>query len=73
LVDGDPIKIIISKRLIPSLNPSLQQEEFLVNEKALERFKSLNADENKPIFLYINRPMVNAGDFLKKYPEVFKE
>jgi CheY-like chemotaxis protein len=73
LVDDDPINNLINKRLITKLKLSMRVEEFLGAETALERIKSLKADEKILLFLDINMPVMNGWDFLKNYLEIFNE
>ncbi|PRY87011.1 response regulator [Mongoliibacter ruber] len=73
LVDDDPINNLINKRLITKLSISEKVEEFLEAEKALQRLRSLDSNEQTLILLDINMPVMNGWDFLNVYLKEFPE
>ena len=72
LVDDDPINNLINKRLISKLAISTKIEEYLEAEKALEKIRELDSDQQTLIFLDINMPVMNGWDFLNQYLLEFK-
>lgn len=73
MVDDDPINNLINKRLITKLSISEKVEEFLEAEKALQRLRSLDSNEQTLILLDINMPVMNGWDFLNVYLKEFPE
>ncbi|WP_373496498.1 response regulator [Aquiflexum sp.] len=73
LVDDDPINNLINKRLISKLDIAHKIEEFLEAEKAIEKIRTMEADQNTLIFLDINMPVMNGWDFLNQYLIEFKD
>lgn len=72
LVDDDPINNLINRRLISKLKLTPQIEEFLEAERAIERIREIDNEENILIFLDINMPVMNGWDFLNQYLKEFK-
>ncbi|EOZ95510.1 Two-component response regulator [Indibacter alkaliphilus LW1] len=73
LVDDDPINNLINKRLITKLSISEKVEEFLEAEKALQKLRSLDPNEQTLILLDINMPVMNGWDFLNVYLKEFPD
>jgi CheY-like chemotaxis protein len=72
LVDDDPINNLINRRLISKLKLTPKIEEFLEAERAIERIREIDNNDNILIFLDINMPVMNGWDFLNQYMKEFK-
>jgi CheY-like chemotaxis protein len=63
LIDDDPIINLVHKRIIQKVDETAQIEIFISGIKALEYFKTNEAD-GQVVFLDINMPEMNGFEFL---------